>query len=376
MEVFIKDRFKISKRSKTPEGYLVIEANRIARPGILNYKAIELGLTDREPMDTVKVYRDESVLFSPEVMDSFKNKPVTLEHPPVMLDLSNVTEYQKGFTKEDVTQDNGFLTVSMVVQDKKAIEAIESGSHSEISAGYKADINFRDAEDYDAVMDTVKGNHVALVERGRNGREVRVSDHEPKTQTRGKGMELVAICFDGLDLEVTPHGKKIIEKLQAIADSAEAKTAEVESAKTAELEAKDAEYKAQIDTLQAKLDDAKSKILSNEDLEKCIEARSALKETVSSIISDFDFSGKSEEQIKKEVIEQHCKVDVTDKSADYVNARFDALCEVVKNSDPYKAPLSADAKDVTDATYKPASQIAREAKIEANRKRWNEGDAE
>lgn len=374
MQIFIKDKFEISKRSKTSEGYLVIEANRIARSGILLYKAVELGLTDQDPMKTIRVFRDESILFNPITMDTFKNKPVTLNHPPVLLDNNNVTKYQVGFSKEDVRQDNEFLTISMVVQDKKAIDAIESGTHKEISAGYNAEINFDKTDTYDATMDTVSGNHIALVERGRNGREVKVSDHEPKTQTRGKSMDLVAICFDGHDFEVTPHGKKIIEKLEAKVVDTEAKNQSKDSAHKVELEAKDAEYKAQVDTLQAKLDDAETKILSDEDLDKRIEAKRELMDTVSAIISDFDFAKKSDDQIRKEVVETKCKIDVSDKSADYINARFDGLIEEVKSADPYKAPLKDDATmPVNDGSYVPKWKQAQDKKIKENRKKWNGG---
>ena len=77
-----QDKFKLkSKRVITDEGYMQVPA-RIGRTGIQEYRAGEIGLTDRDPMEIVKVFRPPEEVFDEESMRSFENKPVTNDHPP------------------------------------------------------------------------------------------------------------------------------------------------------------------------------------------------------------------------------------------------------------------------------------------------------
>ena len=62
--MFLEDRSPISsERTYTDEGFLVVPA-RISRTGIQEYLAVEMGLTDRDPNDIIRVYRPEEEVFS------------------------------------------------------------------------------------------------------------------------------------------------------------------------------------------------------------------------------------------------------------------------------------------------------------------------
>jgi hypothetical protein len=75
----------------TTDGYLVGEV-RCARSGCQQYLASELGLVDSEPGEVVNVYRPESAVFSKDSMATFVGKPVTVGHPPEMVDSLQLEE--------------------------------------------------------------------------------------------------------------------------------------------------------------------------------------------------------------------------------------------------------------------------------------------
>ena len=127
---YFTDRFTITKRSKSPEGYLLVQDSKLARVGVLNYRFGELGSIDGAPdtlkkLDEVRVYRGPDELFKAEVLDSFKSKPVTLTHPGELVDAETFKDASVGFAKDDLTSSGDFITASLLITDAEAIKAIE-----------------------------------------------------------------------------------------------------------------------------------------------------------------------------------------------------------------------------------------------------------
>ena len=82
----------ISKRE--PEGYLLCLNVPVARTGTQEYLPAEIGLPGGgEP---VPVFRPPEEVFSPEAIASFEGMPVTNDHPPEGVDISNIHALQKG----------------------------------------------------------------------------------------------------------------------------------------------------------------------------------------------------------------------------------------------------------------------------------------
>jgi len=171
--VYIKDRFKIdSKRIYSDEGFLKVPA-RIGRSGIQEYSAIEMGMTDREPHEKVTVLRPEEEVFSDATLKSFGFKPITNNHPPELLDSKNAKKFSVGMSDRKVIRDGDFMATDLNVFDADAIADVEFGK-AEISNGYTADIDFTpgvtsDGVQYDAIQRNIRGNHIAIVTRGRAG---------------------------------------------------------------------------------------------------------------------------------------------------------------------------------------------------------------
>ena len=83
----------------TSEGFLVASAT-IARAGVHEYRAPELGIGNGEPDRTIRVFRPEDEVFDASALESFKRKPITDGHPPTGLDATNATGLTLGLTGE------------------------------------------------------------------------------------------------------------------------------------------------------------------------------------------------------------------------------------------------------------------------------------
>ncbi|MGJ0538272.1 DUF2213 domain-containing protein, partial [Enterococcus faecium] len=86
-----------------------------------------------------------------------------------------------GSTGTDAAFHDPYLTNSLHIQDKKAIDRINDGSMRELSLAYRYKPIFTagvspDGEKYDFLMTDISANHLALVDEGRAGHEVLVYD--------------------------------------------------------------------------------------------------------------------------------------------------------------------------------------------------------
>lgn len=377
--MFLADRLNIStEREYTDEGFLKVPA-RISRIGIHEYVAVEMGLTDRDPKDIIRVYRPEEEVFSDNSLNSFTSKPVTNNHPPELVNTKNFRQYAVGFSGPEVTRDGMFVKTVLNVTDEEAIKNIESGK-VELSNGYTADIDWTpgvtpDGEQYDAIQRNIKGNHIAIVERGRAGPACRVADNLPMT---GDTDTMAKITIDGVDFEVSDQVAQAVDKLQArltdVEEEIQKKTDEVE-AKEDEMEEKVAEAKKTEDSLKAKLDDAKSKIPTTVTLDKLVAERTAVVDTVRKVAPGLKWEGKDADTLRKEVVALKCPtVQMDSVSVDYVKARFDMLVESVESNsqqqldDAFSNQVGTKDKKVEDT--RPADVIAREKMMADSQNAW------
>lgn len=168
-DIGVIERVKLDKAQRTPEGYLIAPV-RVARVGVLTYFD-EKGNPFKELVPPDELFKSDS-------MQTLSMKPVTArKHPSVMLDSKNWKQFQVGMTGEKVAQDERFLTTNAIIQDADAIRDIEKGMQ-EASCGYVAELDMTpgefEGERYDAIQRNRQYNHVAIVDRGRAGREARM----------------------------------------------------------------------------------------------------------------------------------------------------------------------------------------------------------
>lgn len=154
---------------KTPEGYLICTDAILSRTGKQEYKRCELfGDTCEDPDKIVNVERTDDEVFSDKAMASFENKAVCIEHPDHDVNAENHNELAVGFVRDiHKGEDNGkpVMMGTLVITDKDAVEAVESGEYKELSCGYDCDID----DDDNPQQRNIRGNHVALCKQGRAG---------------------------------------------------------------------------------------------------------------------------------------------------------------------------------------------------------------
>lgn len=177
-----------SMRSYDEDGRLHVETSNISKATVNPYYGSEIPNHDKLGLEPTKVYymlRDPEEL--EKAVQTFNNLPLLSKHIPVSAD-----EPQKdvivGTTGSDAKFEDGYLKCSLAVWDSEAIAGIESGEQMELSSAYRyvADMTAGEFNGmrYDGVMRDIVGNHVALVDVGRAGRDVVVSDADPFSERK------------------------------------------------------------------------------------------------------------------------------------------------------------------------------------------------
>jgi hypothetical protein len=380
--MLLLDRLNIpTKREYTDEGFLIVPA-RISRIGIQEYMASEMGVADRDPMDIIRVYRPESEVFSDVSLSSFSNKPVTNNHPPELVNSKNYRDYAVGFSGSEVKQDGMFAETILRITDEESIKLVESGK-VELSNGYTADIDWTpgvtpEGEQYDAVQRNIKGNHIAIVERGRAGASCKVADNLPDL---GDRVNMAKITIDGVDFEVSDQAAQAVGKLQADLESAEKEAqteAEKAKAKEDEMAEKAEEAKKTEDSLKAKLDDATTKIPTTDALDKMVSERTALVDTIRKVAPDMEWEGKDSAALKREAVAaNYPTLQIDSLSEDYISARFDLLSETIGSNSQHQlddAFRKKASSKTTDSDDRPADVVAREKMMADSRDAWKKGN--
>ena len=166
MKILVAEKLS-QHRYKTPEGYLICVDSVLARTGKQTYRRNEI-FTDSEDDRLIEVDRKAEEVFSPETMASFENKPICVEHPDVDVTVDNISEFAVGFVRDihkGEYEGEPVMLGTLVITDAKTIEEIENGEHTDLSCGYDCDIEDCDSPE----QKHIRGNHIALCEKGRAG---------------------------------------------------------------------------------------------------------------------------------------------------------------------------------------------------------------
>lgn len=163
-----------SNRYFDENGYLVIKDNKIAKAGVFDYLGREISdeLQDRE---IYKVCRPWAEL--EKTAKDFEGMPVKLGHEWVEPEKRDL---KVGAISGEVRLEEPYLIADIKIYDKDAIEAITGRNIVELSPGYTAKYAAESGEyageQYDFMQQDIKYNHLAIVENGRSGKEVKIND--------------------------------------------------------------------------------------------------------------------------------------------------------------------------------------------------------
>lgn len=236
------DIAKVTEQKLTGEGFLRTPA-RIARTGIQEYTALELGLD--ASMRTVRLYRSPDEVFKPEALASFEAQTITFYHPEKGVDSGNWKATAVG-DFHNVMQDEAdkdYVAADLIIRDADAVRAIAYGV-KELSCGYSFDIDMTagttpEGQSYDGQQTNIYGNHLAIVYSGRCGSGCAVGDCScatpPKTTTTSEDTMKV----NGIDITLDHTNAQIVqsaldENAKTIATMTSARDAEVKRANDAE----------------------------------------------------------------------------------------------------------------------------------------------
>lgn len=157
--------------TETPEGFLICHDVKIARTGTQNYLAREIGL-DGMPERVLQVTRSAEDVFDPAAIASFEGKDVTNTHPSEMIVQENQAAYSKGHA-ENVRRVGDYLVADLYLKDPTLISEVKNGAMRDVSCGYYCQY---EADGAGYRQTHIRGNHVAIVPRGRAGRDVAIKD--------------------------------------------------------------------------------------------------------------------------------------------------------------------------------------------------------
>ena len=189
-----------------------IEKNPITKVGVFPYLGKQIS-ADCEPDKIYYVLRPKEELSKKETLDSLKLLPLVDEHTMLGKDFTPAEEKGiDGILGEKVIYDNGTIYTDIKIFSEDMKEKIKDGK-KELSLGYFCTYDKQEGtykgQRYDYVQRNIIGNHLALVDRGRMGSDVRVYD---------KAIENKVYCCDSLqdiDIEKMEYKKNTGEKKMA-----------------------------------------------------------------------------------------------------------------------------------------------------------------
>ncbi len=353
---------------ETGEGYLKLKGI-IAKPGIYPY--LENGRIVRELVS-------EDELFSTDTIQSADGVPLTDDHPmqdgiPIMLSSGDASIHAKGTVYNPAIED-GKLCTRVSIWDAACIQAAVTGERRQLSIGRTTVLDDTpgtwNGQSYDRKQTRIRINHVAMVDRGRQGPEVKFlidRGESMLTYRTDKGTD--AQVSEETMADIQARNKRIAEleaKTRADADELSALAARLAaiapSIPDPKGEAEKQKLMAQIEALTAQVAGFEEKYKSlTEQMPQMVEEAANEKMQLSDALKSVDpaakVDGLSPREIRLAVIQKVLPFEQTVKpetfSDEVVKGRFDAAMDLAR----MKANLQGG---------RPSARTDRE-QIEANR---------
>jgi uncharacterized protein len=298
---------KVGDVRLTGHGYMIAENVPVARTGVQEYSAFELGLD--VSMKTVRLYRAPEEVFSAVSMATLDRKPITYYHPERGVDASNWKSVTVGRV-EAPAQDGDFLDVGRFeVNDGETVKAIAFGV-KEVSCGYSFMLDMTagttpKGEGYDGVQLQIEYDHVAVVYDGRCGGGCAIGDcacssrPDPHSSTEESTMK---IKVSGIDIELNDKDAAIVQReigdLTTARDGALKRATDAEGALTTQGEA----MKKMGSDHKTALDAAEAKALKPEQVQAMVAELASVIGDAKGLLPEIVTDGKTAGDIRVEVL--------------------------------------------------------------------------
>lgn len=351
--MYLADRLTLDAPKRTKDGFMAVRA-KAARAGVYDYAAFEVGGVERgfKAADTVKVYRPESEVFAPDSVASFLAKPVTNDHPAQPVTADNWKQHARGVNM-GALRDGEYLAFDLVMMDAALIADVDSGKR-ELSNGYSCVLDWTagttpEGQAYDAIQRNIRGNHIAVVDKGRAGSECAIKDSNGgkpfaacdanplAISGLSTGEKKMKIMLDGLHVDLTDAEavKAAFDKVKGDADKAIAANAK----ELADAKESVATLTTEKVALEKQVADAK-----NVDLDKLVADRAELVAKAKTLKSDIVTDGKSAEDIRREIVTANLGDAAKDFDAAQIAAAFAVISKDAKGSAETVVHIDAQAK--------------------------------
>ncbi|QDP67006.1 MAG: hypothetical protein Unbinned3138contig1000_48 [Prokaryotic dsDNA virus sp.] len=360
------DRGNLLRFERTPEGYLRGEAV-VSRTGVFPYRNDDGSLRYelRHPDD----------ILTQDTLDSIRGIPVTMDHPSELVNADNAKSLTIGYVGDNVRIDGPNIIANFTVTDAEAIRQIEAGKRG-LSLGYRvADLKRQDGE-YNGQKFTHRQtgttvNHLAVCVAGRVGNAARINLDGASVQIETTSQEnrmpddvkLVTVNLDSLTYQAAPEVAQALTKETARADAAEVDAQKVRT-----------DMQAEIDKVQAKLDEAEEQLKQRSDdaIADQVKQRVTLLAEAGTIVKDAaDLVGKSDREIREAVIAtKYDGLDLSGKSDDYVTARYDGIIEAARDEPAKRQVQRTTPRNDADGGTRTDSKAA----FDAMRDQWKRKD--
>lgn len=159
-------------------GFWLIKNNPMTKAGVYPYLGRQIS-PELEPDKIYYVLRPEEEIDNPETVESFNAVPFIDNHEMLGEGFTKYDKRPAGGVVFNVKSTNGIMTGDFKIFSEQLKDEIANGK-KELSLGYlcnyEPETGVYKGQAYDYVQRNLRGNHIALVERGRMGADVRVYD--------------------------------------------------------------------------------------------------------------------------------------------------------------------------------------------------------
>lgn len=379
------DAASLDKAEITPSGFLRAPAV-LTRTGVFEYRRAD-GTVHRE-------LRLPEEVFRPDSLASIGMAPITDEHPAEgFVTPTNAKALSVGHLGEDVRQDGDVVRAVALITHADAIAKVKAGRR-QLSLGYVCELDPTPGEwqgqRYDAIQRAIVVNHCALVDRARAGpvaalkldsedaicvegeapiradRQQDLGAGEPREPLKESQMT-VKLKLDGIEIEVANDQaaqliQRAIDAREQRADSAEKSAKELKAA-AEKATARADESEAKVKKLEQERTDAADPKRINELVNTRVALVSKAREVLGAETKLDDMTAPA---IKAAVLAKlHPDLKLDGKTAEYIDARFDAALESAASDAAGKARAAVDDKKGQRSDEQPLD--AEKARLQARK---------
>lgn len=203
-----------SHRHFDENGYLFVDESPVLKAGVLEYYGQELIDGGSPEVDGVEVNPEKiyKVFISEDELrkaaPTFALLPITNDHQWLGTEGEDARDFQEGTTGENAIVKNGAIYVSLKFTGDQITDDLNNHRKEELSASYTNKLSKSNDPEYDFVATDIKGNHIALVEKGRCGPDVRVLNHKLETHKmkskngKMKSKNEIKLIIDGKEVDL------------------------------------------------------------------------------------------------------------------------------------------------------------------------------